>query len=373
MKIRFSQTKDRRDRNAFIQFPFMLYEHSSQWVPPIRREMRKIFKPNYSFYKYGEAAFLIAENDHGETLGRLAMINNHRYNDFHQSKTAFFYYFEVIDDFSIAEALFSYGFDWVRNQGLNRVLGPKGFTILDGFGMLIKGFKFQPAFGQPYNLPYYPDFMDKLGFTKVTDVFSGRMDRGIHFPEKFLRAAKLVEKRLGFYAPTLNTKAELKSVIEAFTRLYNNSLSGPSGNPPLTDEDMENMTSQLLWIADPHLVKIIYKDEVPVGWMLAYPDIGAALQRTKGRLFPFGWLQMWLESKRTNWIDFNGIGILEKYQRLGGTAILYNEIYKSIMDSDQYNYAEFLQFREENINSLLEAANVNIDFHKTHRLYEIFL
>ena len=373
MNIKTIHSNDRRNRNAFIKFPFELYKHTPQWVPPLRIEMQKIFKPNYAFYNTGEAAFLIAENDQGEMLGRLAMVNNHRYNEFHQSKTAFFYYFEVVNDFKVAQALFSRGFDWVQSQGLNCVLGPKGFSILDGFGMLIEGFEYQPAFGQIYNPPHYPDFMDALGFSKVSDVFTGRIDRTVQIPEKFQRAAKLVEKRMGFYAPLLKTKAELRGIINDFKLLYNNALSGPSGNPPLTDEDVNKMASQLLWIANPRLIKLIYKEDEPVGWLMAYPDVGAALQQTKGRLFPFGWLRILLESKRTSWIDFNGYGILEKYQRLGGTAILYNEIYKSLMENQQYQYVEILQFREENTRSLLEASNVDIDFHKTHRLYEIHL
>jgi hypothetical protein len=152
--------------------------------------------------------------------------------------------------------------------------------------------------------------------------------------------------------------------------LYNNSLAVPAGNPPISDEDMANLVRQLLWIADPRLVKLIYKDDQPVGWILAYPDIGAALQRIKGRLLPFGWLQIIRETKRTDWIDFNGIGIIDEYQGMGSTAILYNEIYKSIMEFDQYQYAELLQMREENINILLEIENTEINFHKTHRLYE---
>ena len=130
------------------------------------------------------------------------------------------------------------------------------------------------------------------------------------------------------------------------------------------------MVSQLEWIADPRLVKLIYKDGKPVGWMLSYPDVGKALQRIKGRLFPFGWLQILREAKRTNWFDMNGIGILEDYQRLGGTAILINELYKSARDIEQYDYVELLQFREENLKILLEVENFNLDFHKTHRLYE---
>lgn len=367
--IRF-ELQDRLNRNAFIEFPFKLYQNTPQWVPHFRMEMRKIFRPNYAFYTYGESAFLLARDDHGEVLGRLAVANNHRYNDFHGTKTAFFYYFEVVEDRAVAEALFNRGFEWVRDQGLDRVLGPKGFTVLDGFGMLIKGFEHQPAFSQPYNLPYYPGFIDSLGFTKVKDIFSGRIDRSTKFPEKILRAAELVEEHRGFTAPTLKTRAELKAVIDDFKRLYNDSLAVPAGNPPLTDEDMENMVSQLLWIADPRLVKLIYKDGQPVGWLLGYPDIGKAMQRTKGHLFPFGWLHVLLESKRTSKIDLNGLGIIKEYQRLGGTAVLFNELYNSIMNFDQYTHGEVIQMREENINIFLEAANLDIDFNRVHRLYE---
>jgi hypothetical protein len=362
--------KDRRLRQAFIQFPFDLYHDTPQWVPPLRMEMRKLFRPDYAFYQYGEAAFLLALDEAGKVLGRLAVANNHRYNDFHGTKTAFFYYFEAVDDPAVANALFERGFDWARGQGLNHILGPKGLTVLDGFGMLVKGFEHQPAFGQPYNMPYYPAMIDALGFTKVKDIFTGRLDRSLEWPEKFTRAAELVSKKIGFKAPELHNKKELRKVIADFQMLYNESLAGPAGNPPLTDEDMQNMVSQLLWIADPRLVKIIYKNERPVGWILGYPDIGKALQKCRGRLLPFGWLQILRESKRSQWIDFNGIGIIHQYQRLGGTAILFSEIYKSIMEDERYTYGEMIQMREENINILLEAANLAIDFHKTHRQYE---
>ena len=373
MKIIEITPQDRQLKKAFINFPFMLYKDNPHWVPPIKMDMRKIFKPGYPFYQYGKAIFLLAVSDTGDTLGRLAVANNGRYNDFQQAKTAFFYYFETIDDLQVAKALFERGIDWARDQGLNHVLGPKGLTILDGFGMLIKGFEFRPAFGQPYNPPYYPELIDSLGFTKVTDVFSGWIDQNTEVPEKIAKAARLVKKRLGFDIPIFKTKADLKKVIKDFQSLYNQSLAAPAGNPPVTDEDMDNMVQQLLWIADPRLIKLIYKDGKAVGWLLVYPDVGAALQRINGRLLPFGWLQILRESKRTNWVNMNGIGIIEEYQRLGGTALLYNEFHKSVLESGQYNYAELLQIREENINSLLEVANVGSNFHKTHRLYELNL
>ena len=370
MKIIEITHQDRKSQKAFINFPFDLYKENPHWVPPLKMDMQKIFKPSYPFYQYGDAQFMIAVSDEGKVMGRLAVANNHRYNQFHKSKTAFFYYFECVNDHNVALELFSHGFDWAQQQGLNRVLGPKGLTVLDGFGVLIKGFEYRPAFGQPYNPPYYPKVIDNLGFTKVTDVFTGWVDHNTEIPEKFPKAARIVKKKMGFEVSNLKTKSDLRGVVKDFQRLYNESLAAPAGNPPVTDEDMDNMVSQLLWIADPKLIKLIYKDGKAIGWLLVYPDVGAALQRIKGRLFPFGWLQILLESKRTNWVNLNGLGVVEEYQRFGGTAILFNEFYKSVMETGQYNYAEMLQIREENINSLLEVANVSPNFHKTHRLYE---
>jgi len=373
MKIIQFKPDDRRNRRLFINFPFKLYQNTPHWVPPFRMDMRKIFKPNYAFYGYGDAAFFLAKNEQGKVLGRLATANNHRYNEFHNSKTAFFYYFESVDDSAAAEGLFNEGFKWVKDQGLTHVLGPKGFTVLDGFGLLVEGFEHQPAFSQAYNLSYYQSFVEEQGFTKVKDILTGWIDRSSKWPTKILKAAKIIEKRRGIHAPEIETKAELRAIKDDLQRLYNESLAGSAGNPPLSDDDMDQMVSQLLWIADPKLIKLIYKEDKPIGWFLAYPDIGSALQRTKGRLFPFGWLQVLLESKRSQWIDLNGAGVIEEYQRLGVTAILINELRKSVMESDQYQYAEMLQIREENINSLLEASNVDVHFHKKHRLYEKYL
>ena len=364
------KSDDRKNINKFIDFPFKLYQNTSQWVPPIRSDIRKIFNPNYAFYSYGDAAFFLAQDQKNEVLGRLAVANNYRYNDFHKTKTAFFYYFESIDDPQVVAALFSEGFDWVKSKGLNHLLGPKGLTVLDGFGMLVDGFDQQGVFGQAYNLPYYQRLIEGLGFSKVKDIFTGYIDRSTEFPEKMLKAAEIINKRIGFWSPKMESKADLKPVIGDFKMLYNNSLAGPAGNPPITDEAMEAMVSQLLWIADPKLVKLLYKDDRPVGWMLGYPDISRALQKTKGRLFPFGWLRILIESKRTNRILLNGIGIIEEYQRLGGTAIMLSELYKSLKDDDQYDYAELLQMRKENINIMLELSRFDIQFHKTHRLYE---
>jgi hypothetical protein len=150
--------------------------------------------------------------------------------------------------------------------------------------------------------------------------------------------------------------------------LYNSSFTEHDGNIPLTDEDVKGIANQMLWFADPKLIKIVMKGEQPVGFLIAYPDISAAVQRTRGKMFPLGWLQMILELKRTKWININGAGMLEAYRGSGGTAILFSEMYKSVAES-RYRFADLVQIGSENDNMQREMRKFGIDFYKTHRLY----
>jgi hypothetical protein len=127
-----------------------------------------------------------------------------------------------------------------------------------------------------------------------------------------------------------------------------------------------------LWFADPRLIKIVMtaeRDE-PVGFLFAYPDISAAVQRTKGQLFPFGWIDLLLELRRTKWININGAGIVEKYRGLGGTALLFSEMHKSVVEAGRFEHADIVQIGVENDKMQREMRDLGIDFYKTHRMYQ---
>jgi hypothetical protein len=149
-------------------------------------------------------------------------------------------------------------------------------------------------------------------------------------------------------------------------------LNGTTGNTPLSEDDVNAMASQLEWFADPRLIKIVMKGDQPVGFLLAYPDISAALQRTRGKLFPLGWLDMLLELKRTRWANINGAGIADQYRGLGGTALLFSEMHKSVVEGG-YQHADIVQIGVENDKMQREMRDLGIDFYKAHRIYERML
>jgi hypothetical protein len=325
---------------------------------------------HHPFYKHSQAAFFLAFDDDHHPVGRIAVINNRNYNTFNHEKTAFFYLFECHEDEEASHALFQAAFDWAKQQGLEKMIGPKGFTTLDGMGLLVKGFEHRPAFGQPYHLPYYAKLIEEEGFSPNEEVVSGYLDaQTIHFPDKIHQMSSLIQQRKGLQIARFKRRRDIRRIIPRLKDLYNDVLTETTGNVPLTDDEVDAMANQLLWFADPRLIKIIMKENQPVGFLFGYPDISAALQRCKGKIYPFGWLALLIEFKRTKWMNINGAGIIPKYRGLGGTAILFSEMYKSVAESP-YRFADLVQIGLENNKMLRELRDLGIDFYKAHRMYE---
>jgi len=353
----------------FLRLPFSVYRDIPQWVPPQQMDERRRLSPKwFPFYKHSQASFFLA---YGGTrpIGRLAVLDNHRYNEFNKTKTAFFYLFECENNQEAATALFNAAFDWARSRGLEKVTGPKGFTPLDGFGLLVRGFEHRPAFGLPYSPAYYVDLVEAQGFVKEGESVSGYLGTQIQFPPRIHQLAERLAGRRGLRILRCTTRNDLRALVKHLKELYNNSLVGTEGTAPLTDEEVDAMANQLIWLADPKLVKLVMKEDKAVGFLLAYPDISAALQKTRGRLFPFGWLTLLLELRRTDWININGAGLLPEYRGSGGTAILYSEMFKSVSGNPRYRHAEVVQIGVENENMQREMENFGVDFYKMHRTY----
>ena len=361
----------RQDQKRFLQLPFRIYQGIPQWVPPLASEASRIFdQKKHPFYQNGEAAFFLALDQQGMPCGRVAALNHHKYNEYNHDNAAFFYLFECINDRNISQALFDRVIDWAKSHGLTKIIGPKGFTALDGLGLLIKGFEHRPAFGLPYNPPYYPELIEAAGFKSSGEIVSGYLDpKRMVLPEKIEKVAELVQKRRGMQVVHFNNRRELLKIIPELQKLYNNSLEGTTGNIPLTETDLRTMANQLLWFANPRLIKIIRKDGALVGFLLAYPDISAAVQRCRGRLFPIGWLDLLLEIQRTRWVNINGAAIVEKYRGMGGTALLFKAMYDSIREGG-FNHVDLVQIGADNAKMQLELRSLGIDFYKCHRLYQ---
>ena len=363
MNILQLDLNNKRYVDDFLRLPFSIYRDIPQWVPPLQMDERLRLNPKrFPFYKHSHVSFFLA-HEQKNPIGRLAVLDNSHYNEFNKT-------FECENNLEAATALFNAGFDWARSRGLTHITGPKGFTPLDGFGLLVKGFEHRPAFGLPYNPAYYVDLIEAQGFVKEGESVSGYLRTDTQFPSRIHQLAERIAERRGLHILRCNTRKDLRNLVAYLKELYNNSLDDTEGTVPLTDEEVESMANQLVWLADPKLIKLVMRDDKAVGFLLAYPDVSAALQKTRGRLFPFGWLTLLLELRRTDWININGAGLLPEYRGSGGTAILYSEMFKSVNENPRFKHAEVVQIGVENENMQREMENFGINFYKMHRTYK---
>jgi hypothetical protein len=375
MKVRKIDTDNRKDVNRFIKFSYDLYRDDPLWVPPILSEMRNnMNKRKYPFFKHSEAEFLVVESD-GQVLGRVAIMNNKNFNAYHQSKKGFFYYFDVIQDSNVARAIFDAAADWCRGQGLDTIIGPKGFTRLQSYGMLVKGFEYDPGFDVPYNPPYYERMFVDYGFEKDDDMLTGWRERsGGGLSDKLKTAAERVKERGGFTIKSFKSKWEIYNWAERISKVHDDAFA--EGNPnyfPLTKAEAEGIARSFALVANPALIKVVLKDDEPAGFILTLVDVGDVIRKHRGRLFPFGWIDLLREINNPKRVLFNGVGMLPKYQGRGGNILLYAELEKTLFSMPNLTHGQFLYINENNFKSKSDHDNLEVNWNKVHRMYHLAL
>jgi GNAT superfamily N-acetyltransferase len=358
--------------DRFIQLPFDLYEGHPQWVPPFIVDVKTMLNPDkHPYYEHSDAEFFVAERD-GATLGRIAALENKPFNRYHDAKDAEFYLFESINDQEVANALFETVFDWARQRGLNKLVGPKGFGPLDGYGIQIEGFEHRQMMNMMnYNYPYYRDLVENLGFRKTVDFISSYVDpQAFQLPPKARKAAEIAKKRGTFKVLSFKSKRDLKRWSEKIGRAYNQAFVDNWEYYPLTQREIDFVVDNVMTVVDPDLIKIIAKDDEVVGFVLPFPDVSAAMQKNRGKLGPIEIIRLLIEIKRTHWISFNGVGILPEYQGLGGNAIMYAELEKSMHQNTQFVHSELTQVAETAEQMRKDLKNLGVRFYKNHRVYQ---
>ncbi len=363
-------TDNKSHVKRFVDLPFPMYVNTPQWVPPIRIDVAGAMnRKKHPFYEHSVADFFIAVRD-GQDVGRIAVLENTHYNAYHHSKRAQFYYLESLDDPEITRALFTRAFEWAKARGLDEIIGPKGFAVLDGYGLLVEGFEHRQMMTMMnYNHSYLPKLIEDLEFEKEVDFVSCCLNaKQFNLPERIHSIAERVQKRGTLQVERFSTKAELKAWAPRIGKAYNQSFVHNWEYVPLTDREIQLVLDSILTIGDPKLIKIISHNQEAVGFLFGFRDVSAALQRSKGRLLPFGIIDIMLELRRSKWVAMNGAGILPEFQGRGGNALLYTEMEKTVKDFG-FEYADLTQVAETAGNMRSDLINLGGKAYKNHRVF----
>jgi GNAT superfamily N-acetyltransferase len=364
-------TNNKSQVKRFVQLPHRLYKDCPQWVPLLDVDAYTYLnRKKHPFHEHSEVDFFLAVRD-GRDVGRIAAIENKPFNQYHNTKKADFYFFDCEDDLEVATALFDAVFDWAKARGLDTVMGPKGMGPLDGYGILVLGHEHRNTMTMlNYNHAYYQQLVEAQGFEKEVDFVSCYLPAdNFRIPERVERIARRVMERGHLEVKRFKNKKEMLQWANRIGKAYNGAFVENWEYYPLSQREIDFVVENIMMIADYRLIKIIVHGEEVVGFLFAFPDVSAALQRARGRLHPMSLVDLLLEMKRTHSVSVNGMGILPEFQGHGGNAILYVEMGHTLIDFGQFQHVEMTQVAETTEQMRADLKNLNGVEYKNHRVY----
>jgi hypothetical protein len=365
--IKEANQHESRVLKDFIRFPYRLYKDNPYWVPPLMgEEKRFLSKKHNPFLKRNPVVFYVCYR--GETpVGRIAGIINKEHNNYHKDKTAFFGFFESIDDRTVAELLFQAVSQWVKEKGADSLRGPTNFTINDVSAVLLDGFDATPFLMMPYNLAYYEELYRNNGFDIAMRFFAYEVTQDtIKFPKLLDRLNKRL-KNNDIQIRNINFKQfdqDFEIIVDLFNRAWNMNW----GFTPISFEEAVEEFKKVKIFARPDLILIAEHKGEPAGFALALPDINQVLKPLRGRLLPFNWLKLLWNIKKIDRIRVALMGVLEEHRSKGIDLMFYKIIVDNSLRHDYYR-AELSWILENNhmMNRVLQHINA-----KKSKVYAIF-
>jgi hypothetical protein len=355
----------------FVQLPHRLYRDCPQWVPPLNVDAYAQLNPKkHPFYEHSDVEFFLAVRD-GRDVGRIAAIENRPFNRYHNKKEADFYFFDCENDAEAAAALFNTVSEWAKERGLNRIVGPKGMGPLDGYGVLVFGHEHRQTMTMlTYNYPYYQQLIEAQDFEKEVDFVSCYLpaDQFV-MPERVERIARRVMERSHLQFKRFSSKKELLQWVGRIGQSYNKAFVNNWEYFPFTQREIDFVVDSIVTVANHRLIKIIIHNNEVVGFLFAFPDVSAALQRAKGSLNPLSLVDLLLEMRRTDTVAVNGMGILPEFQGHGGNALLYYEMGNTLLEFGQFTHVEMTQVAETTEQMRADLKNLNGVEYKNNRVY----
>jgi len=330
--VEIREVKTFRDLKKFVDYPHRIYAGNPYWIPPLRMdELNTLRRDKNPAFEFCKARYWLAYKD-GCPAGRIAGIINHRYEEKWGQKYARFGWIDFIDDEEISRALLETVEAWAREQGMTGVHGPLGFCDLDREGMLVEGFEELGTMITIYNYPYYPEHLEKLGYRKDADWVEFLLKTPEKIPETVERVNQLLLKRGRMKIVKAKKARDLRPYARSAFELVNQAYDALYGVVTLSDRQIEAVTKQYFSFINPdYAVAVLDEHDKMAAFGVAIPSLSKALQRGKGRLFPFGFIHLLRALRKNDRLDLYLIAVRPDLQNKGVNALLMTEITRSAM------------------------------------------
>lgn len=328
--ITLQKVTTKKQLKQFVLFPFSLYKNNAFWVPPIISEEVANFDTSKNpVFENADAQFFIALKN-GEIVGRIvAIINWHEVNQ-QKIKKMRFGWFDVVDDIEVSKALLNKVTAIGKENDLEFIEGPIGFNNLDKTGVLTDGFYHTGTMITWYNHPYYKDHLEQLGFAKEKEYLENKfLFKNVDAPY-YDRIASLIKKRYELTALDFTKTKDILPYIDEMFEVFSASYSKLSTFVPISEAQIDHFKKKYISFINPEYIKfVVDKNYKLIAFSIVMPSFSNALQKMKGKLFPFGWYYLLKARKKSKDVTFYLIGVHPDYQNKGIPAIIFDQYTKT--------------------------------------------
>lgn len=330
MSYRIEVVRGRSALEAFVRFPEQLYRDSPYYVPALRGGERNALTRSASL-RYCTHAMWLVRDGAGTVCGRICAMVNPRYNARYGTRRARFGWFDCIDDPAVADLLLETAEDWAKLQGMDEIHGPLYYNTLGKQGLLVEGFSLEPVFNTLYNYPYYRNFLEARGYVKDFDWLEHRFDVPDALPEKVGHVAQRLLEHYRLREADIDSLKKDPGFIRRFFRLYNDSFDGNVAHfIPFTDAEIEEEARSILPYVNGRYSSVLLEENGDIAaFAFGFPNLSPAFRACRGRLFPFGWLQLMKALRgRPDTLDFLLVGAAPKWQNSGISALFHHFLFQ---------------------------------------------
>ena len=365
------EVKSAKDQKQFLDMVELIYKGDEAYVRPLDMMIEEVFDPKLNdFFHHGEATRFLLLNDQQETIGRVAAFINQKKAHGYDQPTGGMGFFECINDEKAAYMLFDAAKNWLKDRGMEAMDGPINFGENDNFwGLLVEGFS-QPAFGMQYNPPYYKEFYEAYGFVNYFEQVTNHLDLSASFPERFWKIASWMVRKPGYSFKHFTWKDSEKFIAD-FIEVYNDAWQFHENFTPMQPDTLRKSLREAKSFLDGELIWFAYHDEVPIGFLVQFPDINQIIKHFNGKMNLLNKLKfLWLKKRNTMTRSRVVVmGIRPKFQRSGIESGIFYHLREAVVKKPYLTELELSWVGDFNpkMRSLHEAMGAS--FGKRHISY----
>jgi GNAT superfamily N-acetyltransferase len=330
--IQIKKVTTKKELKTFIRFNYELYKENPYSVPDLYDDMvATLTREKNPSFEFCDADYFLAYDVDGKVVGRVAAIINQRSNEAWDTKNVRFGWIDFIDDTEVSKALLDTVAAWGKERGMTTMQGPMGFVDLDAEGLLIEGFDQLSTMATIYNYPYYQAHLEQYGLEKDNDWVEFKINIPDAIPDKMKRIADLISRKYGLHVKKLKDMKEVKegNYGQKIFNLINDEYSHLYGYSRMSQKQIDQYVNMYLPILDLRMVTLIEDaEENLVGVGVSMPSLSKALQKAKGKMFPFGWWHLLkaLRFNRPKTLDLMLVAVKQEYQNKGVNSLLFTDL-----------------------------------------------